>query len=198
MMMCCVFAENMSKIDEHSVSWYILKVISGREDSIRGSIEEAINVGEQSALRDIAIPAKNSHRVKAGKKIPIRKKLYPGYIMVQIMNSDLSDMASRLKAISGVLGIMGDADRPSPVPEKQFEAMMASAEKVDDDDGMRCDYEVGGEVRIVDGVFEGFTAIINEVDKEHERLSVTVSIFERETSVSLSFSQVAAKSPAES
>lgn len=180
------------------VKWYIANVIPGREESAKKAIGESIGIGDDRLVKDILIPVEDGFRVRAGKKMPVRKKVLPGYMMVKIGASEfkeVKEILGRLRSVNGVLGILGGLDNPSVVPESEVLRIMeveksSVANQANDGGNISDFYEVGNNIKICDGVFDGFNAVVSEVDNINKRLKVIVSIFERDMPVALSFSQV--------
>ncbi len=166
--------------------WYIVHTYSGFEEKVKAAIEEKIKLkGIENKISRILIPSERIMQVKGKKKKETEKKFYPGYIMVEM---DLDDETWYLiKNINRVTGFVGGA-KPVELPQEEVDAILQQIEK-----GpmvtIKSQFEKGDNVKIIDGPFTNFVGYVDEVDMDHGRLRVMVSIFGRQTPVELSFSQ---------
>ena len=164
-------------------SWFAIQVISGRERRVKKTLEENKNL--KPYLYEVLIPTENVSEIKKGEQKVIEKKIWPGYIL---LNLDLDDESwSIIKNSNGVIDFLG-GDKPAPISEKEIEEIKESLKK-----GIvhKHKVNVGDIVKIIDGVFVNFTGNVLEVNHEKGRLSVMVSIFGRDTRVDdLEFWQV--------
>jgi transcriptional antiterminator NusG len=167
-------------------NWYIVHTYSGYEEKVKASIEERIKVrGLEDKITRILIPSEKVVELKGKKKKEMDKKFYPGYILVEM---ELDDETWHLiKNTPRVTGFVGGV-KPVPLPEEEVEVILQQIEK-----GpamvVKSKFEKGESVKIIDGPFTNFVGYIDEVDAEHGRLRVMVSIFGRHTPVEISFSQ---------
>ncbi|MDX1917254.1 MAG: transcription termination/antitermination protein NusG [Rickettsiaceae bacterium] len=172
-----------------SSNWYIVHVLSGSEKKVKQAIlEQAQKKGILHLFEDVLIPAALVPELKKGKQITAEKKMLPGYILVKMHFSDES--WHLVKSIPKVSSFLGSGSKPSPVSEIEVQrildqisqgAALVTAKKI---------YEEGEKVKVIDGPFESFVGIIQEVDIDKMRLRVSVSIFGRSTPIDLSFNQV--------
>ena len=170
-----------------TIQWYVIHTMSGFEEKVKASIEERAKL---KALDDkitrILIPTEKIIEVKGKKKKEQKKKFYPGYILVEMeLNDDTWHLVSTTQRVTGFIG----GKKPAPVPEEEVEMILQQLEKGKAPQ-IRTHFEKGETVRIIDGPFTNFTGYIDEVDAEHEKVKVMVSIFGRQTPVELSFSQI--------
>ncbi len=170
--------------------WYIVNVIPGRENKVIEAINaEIIKSNIQSMIPEIIVPTEFAPGMKAGKRVAVEKKLLPGYIMVKMQLNDLTQ--TMIRGLPGVLGFVGNARKPQPVPESQIKHLLEMGEESKDKCNVETySYNVGDMIKVVDGPFDGFSAIINEIENERKVAQVSVSIFGRETSMSLNFDQM--------
>lgn len=168
-------------------NWYVVHTYSGFEEKVRLSIEEKIEaLGLQEKILKVLIPTERVVELRAGKKKESDKKFYPGYILVEM---ELDDETWHLiKNIPRVTGFVG-GKKPVPIPEEEVEIIMQQVEKGPVPQ-VRTQYQKGDSVRIVDGPFSNFNGFVEDVDMDHGRLRVMVSIFGRNTPVELNFFQV--------
>jgi transcription termination/antitermination protein NusG len=168
-------------------NWYVVHTYSGFEEKVRLSIEEKIEaLGLQEKISKVLIPTERVVELRAGKKKESDKKFYPGYILVEL---ELDDETWHLiKNIPRVTGFVG-GKKPVPIPEEEVEIIMQQVEKGPVPQ-VKTQYQKGDSVRIVDGPFSNFNGFVEDVDMDHGRLRVMVSIFGRNTPVELNFFQV--------
>ena len=168
-------------------NWYVVHTYSGFEEKVRLSIEEKVEgLGLQERIMRVLIPTERVVELRAGKKRESDKKFYPGYILVEM---ELDDETWHLvKNIPRVTGFVG-GKRPVPIPEEEVEIIMQQVEKGPVPQ-VKTQYQKGDSVRIIDGPFSNFNGFVEDVDMDHGRLRVMVSIFGRQTPVELNFFQV--------
>jgi len=168
-------------------NWYVVHTYSGFEEKVRLSIEEKIEaLGIQEKISKVLIPTERVVELRAGKKKESDKKFYPGYILVEM---ELDDETWHLiKNIPRVTGFVG-GKKPVPIPEEEVDIIMQQVEKGPVPQ-VKTQYQKGDSVRIVDGPFSNFNGFVEDVDMDHGRLRVMVSIFGRNTPVELNFFQV--------
>jgi transcriptional antiterminator NusG len=167
-------------------NWYIVHTYSGYEEKVKASIEERIKVrGLEDKITRILIPSEKVIELKGKKKKEMDKKFYPGYILVEMeLDEETWHLIKNTPRVTGFVGGV----KPVPLPEEEVEVILQQIEK-----GpamvVKSKFEKGESVKIIDGPFTNFVGYIDEVDAEHGRLRVMVSIFGRHTPVEISFSQ---------
>jgi len=168
-------------------NWYVVHTYSGFEDKVKQSIEDKVGrKGLQDRVSRILIPTERVIELRGGKKKELDKKFYPGYILIEM---ELDDETWHLvRSTPRVTGFVGGA-KPVPIPEEEVKEIVQQIEKGPVQQ-VRTQYEVGESVRIIDGPFTNFVGNVDEVDMDHGRLRVMVSIFGRQTPVELNFFQV--------
>jgi transcriptional antiterminator NusG len=167
--------------------WYVVHTYSGFEEKVRLSIEEKVEAqGLQEKITKILIPTERVVELRAGKKRESDRKFYPGYILVEM---ELDDETWHLvKNTPRVTGFVG-GKRPVAIPEEEVEIIMQQVEKGPVPQ-VKTQFVKGENVRIIDGPFSNFNGFVEDVDMDHGRLRVMVSIFGRQTPVELNFFQV--------
>ncbi len=170
-------------------NWYIINVLSGYEKKVVSLIKEAAEkAGLSKFFGEFVVPVENVVEVKKGKKVPSEKKIFPGYMLV---NMELNDVTWNLvKSVKYVGRFLGGGNVPQPVPEHEVLRVIKQVEEGVVVKEVAHNYRVGESIKIIDGVFDTFDGFVEEVDEEKSRLRVLVSIFGRETPVDLEFSQV--------
>ncbi|MBL7031851.1 MAG: transcription termination/antitermination protein NusG [Nitrospira sp.] len=167
--------------------WYVVHTYSGYEEKVKLSIED--NVQRRSLdekIGQILIPAETVVELKAGKKKESTKKFYPGYILI---NMALDDEAWHLvSSTPRVTGFVGGV-KPSPVPQEEIDVIVQQIEEGPATQVM-AQFDRGDPVRIIDGAFANFNGFVDDIDPDHNKLRVMVTIFGRQTPVELNFMQV--------
>lgn len=171
--------------------WYVVQVHSGYEKRVKMQLEENIKVaGFEKSFGRILVPVENVVEMKGGQKRKSERKFFPGYILIE---ADLTTDAWQLiKSVPRVLTVVGSRGKPIPLNKSEVERILSFVEgdaaKVEPK--LRKTYQVGEVVRVLEGPFNDFTGVVEEVNYEKSRVRVAVSIFGRSTPVELEFSQV--------
>lgn len=170
--------------------WYVVHAYSGYEKHVMRSLIERVQVmGMDDHFGEILVPTEEVVEIREGKKRKSERKFYPGYVLVQM---DMNDASWHLvKGVSRVLGFIGGtADKPSPITDREADAILQRVSDRTDKPRPKTLFEVGEVVRVCDGPFADFNGAVEEVDYEKSRIKVAVLIFGRSTPVDLEFSQV--------
>jgi transcriptional antiterminator NusG len=171
----------------HGRAWYVLHTYSGYEDNVSRNLKQRIeSMDMQDYIFDVLVPKEKKIKIKAGKRIVVEERIYPGYVLVDMMVTDASWYVVR--NTPNVTGFIGLGTTPTPVDPKEIEMLkkrMGVAEPK-----FKVDVKQGDAVQVVDGPFKNFEGKVAEVDEEKGKLKVLVSLFGRETSVELDFLQI--------
>lgn len=169
--------------------WYIVHAYSNFEKKVAESIrEQAKNQGLEENFSEILVPTEEVVEIRRGRKVNAERKFFPGYVLVKM---NLSDEAYHLiKNTPKVTGFLGSGSKPMPVSEKEVQRIIGTIEEGVAAPKSVVLYEVGENVRVIDGPFASFNGSVEQVDEEKARLRVTVSIFGRATPVELEYAQV--------
>jgi transcriptional antiterminator NusG len=173
-----------------SKRWYVVHAYSGFEHQVKRSLEEHIaRAGLEDKFGDILVPTEEVVEMRDGQRRKSERKFFPGYVLVQM---ELDDESWHLvKNVPRVLGFIGgSSDRPAPITEKEAEAILQRVQEGADKPRPKVLYEPGEVVRVIDGPFNDFNGVVEEVNYEKNRLRVAVLIFGRSTPVELEFGQV--------
>lgn len=181
-----------------ATGWYVLHTYSGYENKIEKTIRMMIESGDlnKEVVRDVKVPQEEVVEVKDGKKRTMTKKFLPGYILVEMDLPDLGwkESCSRIKKIQGVTGFVGTpADKkPQPLSGDEARAILQKAGEIKGERAARPrqSFNPGEQVKIIDGPFESFTGVIEEINTEKNKLKVMVGIFGRNTPVEVDILQV--------
>ncbi|GET27886.1 transcription termination/antitermination protein NusG [Prolixibacter sp. SD074] len=172
--------------------WYVLRAIGGKEKKVKEYIENEIaNAGLQDYISQVLIPTEKVYQIRNGKKVAKERNFFPGYVLIEA--ALVGEIPHMLKNITNVIGFLGDTKGGEPVPMRQSEVNRILG-KVDElqegGEGFEVPFVVGETVKVIDGPFNGFNGIIEEVNEEKKKLKVMVKIFGRKTPLELSFMQV--------
>ena len=170
--------------------WYILKVQSNREDSIRETLLRRIQMqGLDKYFGDVVVPKEQVTEFKGGKKRVVWRKLYPGYILVNMLLND--DTWYLVRETGGIGDFTGSAGRPSPMlPQDVAKLLNKTVEKADEAPRLKIAFKKGDRVKINDGTFENFEGEVEEIDEANGRVTVMLSIFGRSTPVDIEYWQI--------
>ena len=170
--------------------WYVVHAFSGHEAKVTRALQERIErAGMQDMFGEILVPTEEVVEMRGGQERRSERKFFPGYVLVQM---DLTDETWHLvKDVPQVMGFIGGtADHPAPISDREAEAILQRVKEGVDKPQPKVLFEPGEVVRVIDGPFNDFTGVVEEVDYEKSRLKVSVSIFGRSTPVELEFVQV--------
>lgn len=172
--------------------WYILKVQSNREDSIRETLLRRISMqGMDKWFGEVIVPKEQVTEFKSGKKRVVSRKLYPGYILVNMILND--DTWFLVRETGGIGDFTGSAGRPSPMlPQDVAKLLNKAEEKADDSPRLKISFKKGDRVKINEGTFENFEGEVDEIDEANGRVTVMLSIFGRSTPVDIEYWQIEA------
>ncbi len=170
--------------------WYIIHAYSGFEKKVAEAIAEQARVqGLEALVDDVVVPTEEVVEVRKGKKVTAEKKFLPGYVLIKMVLTD--DTYHLVNSHAKVTGFLGQGGKPFPISEAEAARMLNTVEEgVERAARPNIVYEVGEEVKVVEGPFTSFNGIVEEVDDDRARLKVSVSIFGRATPVELEYSQV--------
>jgi transcription termination/antitermination protein NusG len=178
-----------------STQWFVLHTLSGQELKVKESIEKRIKTEEMGDLiREVLVPMERVAEVRNGKKTVTTRKLYPGYVFIDmVLLDDQGKIVEKpwyfIRDTQGIIGFVG-GDRPSPTPADEIESIKSQIAASEDTERPKVSFEVGETVKINDGPFLNFSGVIEEVDPEKGRLKVTVNVFGRNTPVELEYWKV--------
>ncbi|HWW64598.1 MAG TPA: transcription termination/antitermination protein NusG [Sphingomonadaceae bacterium] len=172
--------------------WYIIHAYSGFENKVRDSIvAEAARMGLDAFVESVEVPTEKVTEVRRGKKVTSDRKFFPGYVLAKLEMSD--DVYHLVKNTPKVTGFLGSSGKPQPISEAEAarilntkEEAAAAAPKAK----VKVDFEIGDQVKVLDGPFASFNGVVEELDFDRSRVKVSVSIFGRATPVELEFEQV--------
>ncbi|WP_457913862.1 transcription termination/antitermination protein NusG [Candidatus Gillettellia adelgis] len=170
--------------------WYVVQAFSSFEGRAAQSLREHIKLHNMEELfGEIMVPTEEVVEIRGGQRRKSARKFFPGYVLVQmLMNDDSWHLVRSVPRITGFIG--GTSDHPAPISDKEAEAIINRLQEAGDKPRPKTLFEPGELVRVNNGPFSDFNGVVEEVDYEKSRLTVSVSIFGRATPVELDFSQV--------
>jgi transcriptional antiterminator NusG len=170
--------------------WYILKVQSNREDSIREALLRRISMqGMDKWFGEVIVPKEQVTEFKSGKKRVVSRKLYPGYILVNMILND--ETWYLVRETGGIGDFTGSAGRPSPMlPQDVAKLLNKTEEKADESPRLKIAFKKGDRVKINEGTFENFEGEVEQIDEANGRVTVMLSIFGRSTPVDIEYWQI--------
>lgn len=173
-----------------SMRWYAVQAFSGFEKSVLRSLQERV---ERSDFKDqfgqILVPVEEVIEMKGGQKTITERKLYPGYVLVQMeMTDDSWHLVKSTPRVTSFIG--GTALKPTPIKDKEVEIILQRMDDSKHNPSQKLTFEKGESVRVIDGPFKDFSGNVEDINYEKSKLRVTVTIFGRATPVELDFSQI--------
>ena len=170
--------------------WYVIKSIPGQEKKVKQYIEtELKREGKEDKVAQILIPMEKVVQLRKGKKVTKEKNFYPGYILIE---ADLEgEIRHVIKSVVGVIGFLPAKGDPQPLRPTEVNRMLGKVDAYNESgENMEVPFLVGEPVKVVDGPFNGFTGVIEEINEEKKKLKVIVKIFGRRTPLELNYMQV--------
>ncbi|MGF1548995.1 MAG: transcription termination/antitermination protein NusG [Sphingomonadaceae bacterium] len=171
--------------------WYIIHAYSGFENKVRDAImAEAGRMGLEPMVEEIEVPTETVTEIKRGKKVQTERKFFPGYVLAKLdMNEQVYHLIKNTPKVTGFLGASG---KPQPISEAEAARILNTKEAAAaaPKEKISVDYEIGDNVKVLEGPFASFNGLVEELDFDRGRVKVSVSIFGRATPVELEFGQV--------
>jgi len=167
--------------------WYVLHTYSGYEENVKRNLEQRIESFDMSdKIFHVLVPKEKKIKIKNGKRTTVEEKIFPGYVLVEMVVND--DSWYVVRNTPNVTGFVGSGTTPTPVDNKEVEDLQKRMGV--DEPTHTIDIQVGEPVRIIDGPFKNFEGKVSEIDEARGKIKVLVSMFGRETPVELDFLQV--------
>jgi transcriptional antiterminator NusG len=169
--------------------------LSGQEQKVKESIEKRLKTEEMGEyIKEVLVPMEKVAEVRSGKKTVSTRKLYPGYVFIDMALLDENNRVVEkpwyfVRDTPGIIGFVG-GDRPTPTPPHEIESIKAQISESEDTEKPKVHFDVGETIKINDGPFLNFSGVIEEIEPERGKLKVTVNIFGRNTPVELEYWQV--------
>ena len=167
--------------------WYVLHTYSGYEENVKRNLEQRVDSFDmQDRIFSVLIPKEKKIKIKNGKRTIMEEKIFPGYVLVDMIVSD--DSWFVVRNTPNVTGFVGSGTTPTPIDTKEVTDLQKRMGV--DEPTHKIDLELNQAVRIIDGPFKNFEAKVSKIDEERGKIKVLVSMFGRETPVELDFLQV--------
>lgn len=164
--------------------WYVAHTYSGYENKVKANIEKSVeNRGISNLIQAVEVPMEDVIEEKNGEQKVVKRKIFPGYVVVKMIMNDESWYVVR--NTRGVTGFVGPGSKPVPLSDDEVEKMGVEQVRMAD-----IGLEIGDAVNVKSGPLEGFSGKIENIDKESRRISVKVSMFGRESTIEVEFGQV--------
>ena len=177
--------------DEVVKRWYVIHAYSGFEDYVVRSLLERIKIRNiEHQFGEIVVPTEEVVEMRGGKKKTIKRKFFPGYVLVQMVMDE--ETWHLVRSVPKVLGFIGGAggERPAPIPDKEADNILRRVEEGEKKETPKVLFEPGEVVRVKEGAFQDFNGVVQDVNYEKSQLTLSVVIFGRSTPVVLEFGQV--------
>ena len=177
----------MSDINEMNVGprWYVAHTYSGYENKVKANIEKVVeNRNLSHLIYDVNIPVETVIEKTGDKEKEVESKVFPGYVLIKMTMTDESWHAVR--NIRGVTGFVGPGSRPTPLSDEEVDALLIEEKRV------QLSFDVGDEVNIIAGLFEGYSGVVQEISEDKKTVTVLVKRGRRDMPVELDVSQIVA------
>ena len=173
-----------------AMRWYVVHAYSGFEGAVRRSLADRIKrAGLDHKFGQILVPTEEVVEMREGQKRKSERKFFPGYVLVQMeMDEETWHLVNEIPKVMGFVG--GTSDRPAPITEREADEILQRIQDGTDKPRPKIRFEPGEVVRVINGPFNDFNGVVEEVNYEKNRLHVAVLIFGRSTPVELEFCQV--------
>jgi len=170
--------------------WYVVRAISGKEKRVKEYLESEINrLGIQDYISQVLIPTEKVYQIRKGKKISKERNYFPGYVLVEAeLTGEIPHIIRNIPDVLGFLGTRGEADPLRPAEVKRILGKVD--ELAEQGEEVNIPFIVGETITVIDGPFNSFNGVIEEINEEKKKLKVMVKIFGRKTPLELGFMQV--------
>jgi transcriptional antiterminator NusG len=177
--------------------WYVLRVVSGKERKVKEYLDKEVNrSGWSETIKQVFLPMEKVYKVQNGKKVMREKNYFPGYVMIEVSDGKLSDdMIQHISSVSNVMHFLTDGKGSKgniiSLRKAEVNKMLGKVDEMNDQGiTMNEPFIVGETIKIIEGPFNDFNGVIEDVNDEKKKLKVTVKIFGRSTPVELNYMQV--------
>jgi len=177
-------------MSEQVKKWYVIRAISGSEKKVKLYLESEISrLNLENYISKILIPIEKVYQVRNGKKISKERNLYPGYVLIEA--TLVGEIPHIIKNVPNVIGFLGTKGEPNPMRQSEVNRILGKVDELaEQGEEVNVPFIVGESVKVIDGPFNSFSGIIEEINEEKKKLKVMVKIFGRKTPLELGFMQV--------
>ena len=176
------------------MQWYVLRVASNKEEQVRDALARKMEVEGVKSVGRVMVPTEQIKRIRGGKQRIIKRKLYPGYVFMEMQPKDDGRIPDEvwfiIKETMGVGDFIGTEGVPTPMRDTDVAKMLKEAEKPEDTPNIRVEFNKGDVVKIREGAFENFEGVVDSIDAERGVVRVIVTIFGRSTPLDIEYWQV--------
>ncbi|MCZ2459888.1 MAG: transcription termination/antitermination protein NusG [Chitinophagales bacterium] len=184
---------NEENVQQQETKWYVLRVVSGKERKVKEYLDKEISRGGWGEIvKQVFLPVEKVYKVQNGKKVMRERNYYPGYVMIEISEGKLNDdLRETIKHTNNVIHFLGK-DNPIALRKAEVNKMLGKMDEMAEAGGVSMvePFIIGETIKIIEGPFNDFNGVIEEVNDEKKKLKVTVKIFGRSTPVELNYMQV--------
>ena len=185
-------------VQQQETKWYVLRVVSGKERKVKEYLDkDIIRSGYADVIKQVFLPMEKVYKVQNGKKVMREKNYFPGYVMLEVLDGKLTDdMIHHISNVSNIMHFLTDGKGSKgniiSLRKSEVNKMLGKVDEMTDAGGMSMSepFIIGETIKIIDGAFNDFNGVIEEVNDEKKKLKVIVKIFGRSTPVELNYMQV--------
>tara|TARA_Y100000385_G_scaffold280978_1_gene332961 strand:- start:680 stop:1240 length:561 start_codon:yes stop_codon:yes gene_type:complete len=182
----------MVKMAEVKKRWYVIRAISGKEKRVKEMLELEITRNKlEIYIEQVLIPTEKVYQIRNGKKVSKEKNYFPGYVLIEC--ALVGEVEHVIQSLNNVIGFLGGEKGGDPLPMRISEVNRILGkvdELAENDEEMNIPYVVGESVKVIDGPFNNFNGVVEEINEEKKKLKVMVKIFGRKTPLELNYMQV--------
>ncbi len=181
----------VEKLNDIERKWYVIRTVSGKEKKVKQYLESEISrLKMESYVAQVLIPTEKVYQIRAGKKVSKERTFFPGYILIEAcLTGEVPHIIQNITGVIGFLGVKGE--KPAPLRLSEVNRILGKVDELaEKDEVMHVPFVVGESVKVIDGPFNSFSGIIEEINEEKKKLKVMVKIFGRKTPLELSYMQV--------
>ena len=177
-------------MSEQNRKWYVVRAVSGGEKKVKQYLESEIErLQLQDFVSQVLIPTEKVYQIRNGKKVSKERNYFPGYVLIEA--NLVGEVPHIIRNIPGVLGFLGTKDEPVPLRKGEVNRILGKVDELaEQGEELNVPFIIGESVVVVDGPFNSFSGIIEEINEEKKKLKVMVKIFGRKTPLELGFMQV--------
>jgi len=185
-------------VQQQDTKWYVLRVVSGKERKVKEYLDkDIVRSGFGDVVKQVFLPVEKVYKVQNGKKVMREKNYFPGYVMLEVLDGKLTDdMIHHISNVSNIMHFLTDGKGSKgniiSLRKAEVNKMLGKVDEMSDGSGMTMSepFIIGETIKIIDGAFNDFNGVIEEVNDEKKKLKVIVKIFGRSTPVELNYMQV--------
>ncbi|MEJ2594063.1 MAG: transcription termination/antitermination protein NusG [bacterium] len=176
--------------EQSGLKWYVVRAISGKEKKVKEYLESEIKrLDLQDQITQVLIPTEKVYQIRKGKKVSKERNYFPGYVLIE---ADLTgEIPHIIRNVPNVMGFLGTRGEAEPIRPSEVKRILGKVDELaEQGEEVNVPYIVGESVKVIDGPFNSFSGIIEEINEEKKKLKVMVKIFGRKTPLELNFMQV--------